>query len=250
MMQSESPGGTVDPAEVAKFARLAATWWDPEGPMKPLHRFNPVRLEYLRDRLAAQAGRDPLGPLPLSGLKVLDLGCGGGLVTEPLARLGAEMTGIDATPDSIAVARQHAEAAGLTIDYQNTTAEALVERGAHFDAVLALEIIEHVADVPAFLAACAQLVKPGGQLILSTLNRTAKAFALAIVGAEYVLRWLPRGTHDWKKFLKPSEIATHLRPLGLEITELQGTVYQPWSGRWRLDTRDLNVNYMLRAGRP
>lgn len=247
MTQSESNGSTIDPAEVAKFAKMAKTWWDPDGPMKPLHRLNLARLAYLRDSLCAAFGRDPLAPLPLAGLKLLDVGCGGGLVSEPLARLGAEVLGIDATPDTLEAARLHAAETGVQVTYRQIAAEELAAEGARFDAVLALEIVEHVADVPAFIAALGQLMAPGGQVILSTLNRTAKSFALAIVGAEYVLRWLPRGTHDWKKFLKPSELARHLSNEGLAVKDLTGLVFNPVKWEWRIEPRDLDVNYYLRA---
>jgi len=240
-------GGSVDPAEIAKFAALAERWWDPDGPMKPLHRLNPARLGFIRDRLAAQNGRAPTDPRPLAGLRVLDLGCGAGLVSEPLARLGASVVGVDATAENVAVARAHAAAQGLDLDYRATTAEALVAAGEVFDAVLALEIIEHVAQPPAFLADVGRLVKPGGQLLLSTLNRTSKSFLLAIVGAEWILRWLPRGTHDWKRFLKPSEVTALLRPLGFTVAELTGLVFNPLDQGWRLSARDLEVNYLLAA---
>ena len=240
-------GGSVDPAEIAKFAAMAERWWDPSGPMKPLHRLNPARLGFIRDRLAAQAGRAPTDPRPLAGLRVLDLGCGAGLVTEPLARLGASVVGADATAENIAAARAHAAAQGLALDYRATTAEDLVAAGESFDAVLALEIVEHVAAPPAFLADVARLVKPGGQLILSTLNRTSKSFLLAIVGAEWLLRWLPRGTHDWRRFLKPSEVTALLRPLGFTVVQASGLVFNPLDQGWRLSERDLEVNYLLAA---
>ena len=205
--------------------------------------------------VAAHYGRDPLdfGPDargPLRDLTILDIGCGGGLVCEPMARLGADVTGIDASDRNIGVARLHAERMGLTIDYRVATAEAVRDQGTRYDAVLALEIVEHVADVDLFLSCCADLVKPGGVLILSTLNRTTKAFALAVVGAEYVMRWLPRGTHDWRKFLKPSEVARGLRAAGLSVEELAGIVYSPVTGGWRIDPHDLDVNYMLLATKP
>ncbi len=241
--------GSVDPAEIAKFAALAERWWDPEGPMKPLHRLNPARLGFLVGRLAAQAGRDPGAPKPLAGLRLLDLGCGAGLVSEPLARLGATVVGADATPENIAAARAHAADQGLAIDYRATTAEALVAAGESFDAVLALEIVEHVADPPAFVADLGRLVKPGGQLLLSTLNRTSKSFLMAIVGAEWLLRWLPRGTHDWKRFLKPSEVTALLRANGFSLAEITGLVFNPLDQGWRLSARDLDVNYLLAAER-
>jgi 2-polyprenyl-6-hydroxyphenyl methylase/3-demethylubiquinone-9 3-methyltransferase len=241
--------GSVDPAEIARFAALAERWWDPEGPMKPLHRLNPARLGFLVGRLAAQAGRAANDPRPLAGLRLLDLGCGAGLVSEPLARLGATVVGADATPQNIAAARAHAADQGLAIDYRATTAEALVAAGESFDAVLALEIVEHVADPPAFVADLGRLVKPGGQLLLSTLNRTSKSFLLAIVGAEWLLRWLPRGTHDWKRFLKPSEVTALLRANGFTLAEITGLVFNPLDQGWRLSARDLDVNYLLAAER-
>jgi 2-polyprenyl-6-hydroxyphenyl methylase/3-demethylubiquinone-9 3-methyltransferase len=237
--------GTVDPAEVERFSRIAEEWWDPAGKFAPLHRLNPVRIGYVRDRVAAHWQRDPLGGDPLQGLSLLDIGCGGGLLSEPMTRLGAAVTGVDASERNIAVAGLHAERVGLAIDYRQGTAEALAEGGAQFDVVLALEIVEHVADVDLFLRSCGRLVKPGGLLFLSTLNRTAKAWALAIAGAEYVLGWLPRGTHDWKKFLKPSEVARGLRAGGIEPQEIVGVVYAPLSRKWSLNKNDLDVNYML-----
>ncbi len=218
---ADDHSASVDPGEVAKFAALAGEWWDPAGTFAPLHRLNPARLTFIRDRIAAHAGRDPLAERPLAGLRVLDIGCGGGLLCEPMARLGAAVTGIDAAEKNVAVAAEHAAEAGLDIDYRHSTAEALAAEaraaetrsaeigagnGAGFDLVLNMEVVEHVADVAAFLQASAALVAPGGAMALATLNRTPKSFALAIVGAEYVLRWLPRGTHDWRRFLRPSEL--------------------------------------------
>ncbi len=246
----EKAGSSVDPAEIAKFAAMAQRWWDPEGPMKPLHRLNPTRLTFLRDRLAAQSGRPVAEIRPLAGLRVLDIGCGAGLVSEPLARLGATVVGADATAENIEAARAHAAEQSLEIDYRATTAEALLAAGESFDAVLALEIIEHVAEPAAFLADVTRLVKPGGQLLLSTLNRTSKAWLMAIVGAEWILRWLPRGTHEWKRFLKPSEIGGMLRPLGFEVTQITGLVFNPVKQSWSLSARDLDVNYLLSASRP
>jgi 2-polyprenyl-6-hydroxyphenyl methylase/3-demethylubiquinone-9 3-methyltransferase len=246
---------TVDASEIERFSRIAEEWWDESGKFAPLHRLNPARVGFIRDRVTAHFGRDPLdsgqdGRGPLRDLSILDIGCGGGLVCEPMARLGASITGIDAAERNIDVARLHAERMGLAIDYRATTAEALRDQDTRYDAVLALEIIEHVADVDLFLNCCAELVKPGGVLILSTLNRTTKAFAMAIVGAEYVMRWLPRGTHDWRKFLKPSEVARGLRATGLSVEELAGIIYSPITGRWRIDPHDLDVNYILLAAKP
>ena len=237
--------GTVDPAEIERFSRIADEWWDPTGKFAPLHRLNPVRIAYIRDRVAAHWQRDALNGEPLKGLSLLDIGCGGGLLSEPMTRLGASVTGVDASARNIATASVHAGRQDLVIDYRQGTAEALAESGAQFDVVLALEIVEHVADVDLFLRSCGRMVKPGGLLFLSTLNRTAKAWALAIAGAEYVLGWLPRGTHDWKKFLKPSEVARGLRAGGIEPQEIVGVVYAPLSRKWSLNNNDLDVNYML-----
>jgi len=238
-------GSTVDPAEIERFARIAEEWWDPRGKFAPLHRLNPVRLGFIRDRAAVHWQRDALSGSPLQGLSLVDIGCGGGLICEPMARLGARVTGIDAAGRNIATARLHADGQELAIDYRETTAEALAETGAQFDIVLALEIVEHVADVDLFLQSIGRLAKPGGLVFLSTLNRTAKAWALAIAGGEYILRWLPRGTHDWKKFLKPSEVVRGLRSGGVETEEIVGVVYSPLSRAWSLHKRDLDVNYML-----
>jgi len=236
---------TVDPAEIERFSRISEEWWDPAGKFAPLHRLNPLRIGYIRYRAASHWQRDPLSGTPLHGLSLLDIGCGGGLLSEPMARLGAAVTGVDAAARNIGVAALHAEKQGLQIDYRRGTAEALAESGARFDIVLALEIVEHVADVPLFLKSCGRMVKPGGLLFLSTLNRTAKAWALAIAGGEYILRWLPRGTHDWKKFLKPSEVVNGLSAGGIEAQEIVGVVYSPLSRAWSLNKGDLDVNYML-----
>lgn len=236
---------TVDEAEIAHFAAMADEWWDAAGKFAPLHAMNPVRLRFIRDHIAARHGRNTTAPAPFSGLSVLDVGSGGGLVCEPMARLGATVTGIDAAEKNIQVARLHAEQTGLDIDYRHTTAEALAEAGARYDVVLALEIVEHVADVEAFLAAVAQLVKPGGMLFMSTLNRTAKSYATAILGAEYLLRWLPRGTHHWRKFLRPSELILPLERHGIVTQDLQGMVYDPFNASWRLEPGALGVNYLF-----
>ena len=242
---ADSAHTTVDPAEIERFSRIAGEWWDPTGKFAPLHRLNPVRIGYIRDRAAARWKRDALSGVPLHGLSLLDIGCGGGLLSEPMARLGARVTGVDAAPRNVAVAALHAEKQGLEIDYRQGAAEALAESGNQFDVVLALEIVEHVADAPLFLKSCGRLVRPGGLLFLSTLNRTAKAWALAIAGGEYILRWLPRGTHDWQKFLKPSEVVNGLSAGGIEAQEIVGVVYSPLSRAWSLNKSDLDVNYML-----
>jgi 2-polyprenyl-6-hydroxyphenyl methylase/3-demethylubiquinone-9 3-methyltransferase len=237
---------TLDEKEVARFAKDAARWWDAKGPFAPLHRINPVRLAYIRDALCRRLGRDAKTGASLAGLSVLDIGCGGGLVTEPLARLGASVTGIDPAEENIAAAKAHAEGARLTIDYRATTAQALAASGAQFDAVLLLEVVEHVPDVPAFLREVAPLVKPGGIMVLSTLNRTLKSYALAIVGAELILRWLPIGTHQWDRFVTPAELRTGLRGAGLTLTDTTGMIYNPFADEWRLG-RDTEVNYLARA---
>jgi len=239
-------GSSVDPVEIARFAAMADEWWDPAGKFKPLHKFNPVRLAYIRDRLAQHFGRDPLSAKPLAGLRLLDIGCGGGLVAEPMARLGANVVAIDASAKNIGIASNHAERMGLAIDYRHTTAEDLVAAGEKFDAVLSLEVVEHVADVAGFLGSCGTLVRSGGAMVVATLNRTPKAFLLAIVGAEYVLRWLPRGTHEWSKFVRPGEMSDALRTPGLAVTHLTGVAYNPILDVWRL-SRDLDVNYMAFA---
>ncbi len=225
---------------------MADAWWDPHGTFRPLHKLNPTRIAFIRDRIAAQLGRDPLAPRPLADLSLLDIGCGGGLLAEPMARLGARVTGIDAVERNIQIARLHAERSGLAIDYRAATPEDLVPEGVKFDVILNMEVIEHVADRDAFLAACCDLLSDSGLMFIATINRTAKAFALAIVGAEYVLRWLPIGTHDWRKFVRPSELAAGLRPHGVEFAEIAGVSYNPLTDKWLL-TRDLDVNYMVLA---
>lgn len=239
-------GGTVDESEVGKFAALAQTWWDPDGAFRPLHRMNPIRLDWLRDHLCGQFGRDPGGRAPLAGLRVLDVGCGGGLLSEPLARMGAAVAGIDAAEEGVMAARAHADAMGLEIDYRCISAEALAEEGARYDAVLALEIVEHVADLPAFARALGALVEPEGLVALSTLNRTARSYALAIVGAEYVLGWLPRGTHDWNRFPTPEELRAVLAQGGLQVVDEAGFIYNPLRDDWRRG-EDVSVNYGVMA---
>jgi 2-polyprenyl-6-hydroxyphenyl methylase / 3-demethylubiquinone-9 3-methyltransferase len=241
-------GGTVDPAEIDKFRRMAEEWWDPNGKFRPLHRFNPVRLGFLKDRLCRHFARDASQPQPLAGLRILDIGCGGGLVAEPLTRLGAMVTGLDATARNIEIARLHAAESALIIDYRHGAAEELAAAGDSFDAVLGLEIVEHVASLDAFVAATATLTRPGGLVVIATLNRTLKAFALAVVGAEYVLGWLPRGTHDWRKFVRPSELERAMRAAGLRLGELAGVSYNPLLDRWMMGA-DLDVNYLAVATR-
>jgi 2-polyprenyl-6-hydroxyphenyl methylase / 3-demethylubiquinone-9 3-methyltransferase len=237
---------TVDPSEVERFSALAAEWWDPRGKMAPLHKFNPVRLGYIRDQACARFDRDAKRLDSLNGLAILDIGCGGGILTEPLARLGAVMTAIDPSETNIAAAQQHAAQSELAINYRCTTAEELAEQRARFDLVLAMEVVEHVADVPLFVKSCAQMVKPGGLMIAATLNRTLKSFALAIVGAEYILRWLPVGSHRWEKFVTPNELEIAMEQGGLRVLHEQGVIYNILADRWQLST-DTDVNYMLVA---
>ena len=237
---------TIDPAEIARFDRLAATWWEPQGPMRALHAMNPARLSWIRDCATAHFERGANEIRALEGLSVIDIGCGGGLLSEPLARLGAKVTGIDPAGENVGVARRHAERAHLTIDYRAESVEAVAEAGRSFDIVFAMEVVEHVADVTAFINACERVLKPGGLLLMSTLNRTMRSFALAIVGAEYVLRWLPRGTHDWEKFLTPDELTEEVENAGLEMIEVKGLVFDPLRFEWRR-SRDTAVNYVLAA---
>jgi len=240
---------TINTAEVEKFARMAEEWWDPKGKFRPIHKFNPTRLAYIRDQALPHFGRDGLKRRPFEGLSVLDIGCGGGLLSEPLARLGAIVTGIDVAERNIAVARLHAEQSGLTIDYRMTTAEALAATGATFDIVLNMEVIEHVDNVPLYMKSCAALVAPGGLIFTATLNRTLRARALAIFAAENILRWLPRGTHDFEKFLTPTEIHALLTRNGLKIVAETGVVYHPLADDWRLSP-DMGINYMVMAEKP
>jgi len=242
---------TASPDEIARFTAIADAWWDPNGDFAPLHRLNPVRLEFIRDHLCQHFNRDPVAVNPLEGLNIIDIGCGGGLLAEPMVRLGGAVTGIDAGAENIDIARHHAEGAGLEIDYRHQLPEDLGTQKGRFDVVLNMEVVEHVANLDVFLEAAAGLVKPGGVMVLSTLNRTWKSLALGKVAAEYVLRWLPPGTHDWKKFVRPSEMASGLEPHGVEITDLKGMTYKPVEGDWRL-SRDLAVNYLafgVKAGR-
>jgi 2-polyprenyl-6-hydroxyphenyl methylase/3-demethylubiquinone-9 3-methyltransferase len=237
---------TVDTAEVARFSRLAGQWWDPGGEMAVLHKFNPVRLAYIRDAACRRFDRDPRQLGCLAGLRILDIGCGGGILCEPLARLGAAMVGVDPAPANIAAARLHASESAIAVDYRAATVETLADAGERFDLVLAMEVVEHVADVGLFVRRCAEMVKPGGLMIAATLNRTLKSFALAIVGAEYVLRWLPRGTHRWDKFVTPNELEIALTQGGLRLSGETGVIYHPLADRWQLSS-DMGVNYMLTA---
>jgi 2-polyprenyl-6-hydroxyphenyl methylase/3-demethylubiquinone-9 3-methyltransferase len=244
---AQSP--TVDPNEVARFAALAADWWDPAGRMGMLHKFNPVRLRYIKEAACRQFARDPKGLDSLAGLRILDIGCGAGILSEPLARLGGEVMGADPAVPNIEAAKVHAAGAGLALDYRATTAEALADAGERFDLVLAMEVVEHVADVALFVQRCAEMVKPGGLMIGATINRTLKSFALAIVGAEYVLRWLPRGTHRWDKFVTPDEFEAALERHRLRVIAQTGVVYDLFADRWQL-AADMDVNYMLVAEKP
>lgn len=239
---------TIDHDEVARFERMAKTWWDERGPMAPLHKFNPVRLAYIRDQAAVHFSRDPKQAGCLSGLRILDIGCGGGILSEPLARLGASVVGADPAAANIEIARSHAAQSGLSIDYRATTAEALADAGERFDIVLAMEVVEHVTDVDLFVRRCGEMVKPGGMMLAATLNRTMKSFALAIVGAEYILRWLPRGTHRWDKFVTPEELETAMSHADLRVVDERGVIYNPFSDSWKL-ADDMDVNYMLTAAK-
>ena len=245
-MDRQPTSGTIDHDEVARFSRLSGQWWDARGPMAALHKFNPVRLAYIRDRAAAHFGRDPKRLDSLTGLRVLDIGCGGGILSEPLARLGASVVGADPSEANIAVAGHHAAQSGLKIDYRSTTAEALTEAGEAFDVVLAMEVVEHVADVDLFVDLAASMVKPGGLLFVATLNRTVKSFALAIVGAEYILRWLPRGTHRWDKFVTPNELEIAIAQSGMRVVDEAGVIYNLFADRFQLST-DMDANYMVVA---
>lgn len=242
----ESDASTVDQDEVERFSRIAGQWWDVRGPMAALHKFNPVRLAYIRDRAAAHFGRDANRLDSLAGLRMLDIGCGGGILSEPLARLGASVMGADPSESNIAVARDHAVRSGLSIDYRNVTAEALAAADETFDVVLAMEVVEHVADLGLFVDVAAGMVKPGGLLFVATLNRTIKSFALAIVGAEYILRWLPRGTHQWDKFVTPNELEIAIEQGGMQVKAETGVIYNLLGDRWQLSA-DMDVNYMVVA---
>ncbi len=243
---------SIDPAEVAKFSAIAAEWWDPAGKFAPLHKFNPVRLGFIREQAEAHFAQNRLMDArslrPFEGLSLLDIGCGGGLLSEPMARLGFAVTGADASDKNIGTARAHAAQTGLAIDYRATSAEVLAAEGKSFDVVLNMEVVEHVADVAAYLAACAALVKPGGLTFVATLNKTLKSLALAKIGAEYVLNWLPRGTHDWNRFIPPAELQKSLQESGLTILKVQGISFNPLGWDWKLSS-DVDVNYMIVAAR-
>jgi 2-polyprenyl-6-hydroxyphenyl methylase / 3-demethylubiquinone-9 3-methyltransferase len=243
------PSSTVDAADLARFERLGAQWWDLSGPMQALHKINPVRLGYLREQIAGHftlPSSDPAAAL--AGLRILDIGCGGGILSEPLARLGASVTGIDPAPGNIAIAQSHAGKAGLVIDYRAVTAESLAASGEQFDVVLAMEVVEHVTNMPAFVKTAGALVRPGGLLGLSTINRTLKSFALAIVGAEYVLGWVAKGTHQWEKFVTPDELQEAVEAAGLRVRDETGMTYNPLRGVWALAS-DTGVNYFMTAVR-
>jgi 2-polyprenyl-6-hydroxyphenyl methylase / 3-demethylubiquinone-9 3-methyltransferase len=251
-MQQVTPDGpqaTLDAAEIERFARLASEWWDAGGKFRALHRIGPARLTFLRDEMLTHFARPRTGMRPLEGLQVLDVGCGGGLICEPLARLGARLTGLDPAKENIEAARRHAEGQRLAIDYRVGRVEDLVAQARTFDAVVCLEVVEHVPDPGAFLESCAALVRPGGLLLLSTINRTVKAYLLAIVGGEYVLRWLPVGTHQWERFVTPDELARYVRAAGLEVPVFRGLTYSPFTDAWSLGT-DTDVNYLAAAAKP
>lgn len=245
-----NPISSIDADEVARFSALAAEWWDPKGKFGVLHKFNPVRLAYIRQKLCAHFGRDEKLARPFEGLRVLDIGCGGGLLCEPMARLGASVVGVDASEKNINTAAVHAREQELDIDYRATTAEAIRAQGEMFDVVLNMEVVEHVADVDSFVADCAAMVKPGGLMVIATINRTAKAFFMAIIGAERLLRWLPVGTHQFEKLVKPEELASALAPTGMAIIDRTGVTFNPLEDSWKQVQSDLDVNYMVLAARP
>ena len=241
---------TVDPAEVAKFEAMAAEWWDLEGKFKPLHMLNPCRLDYITQQISMEFDRDLSADLPFKGLRILDIGCGGGLLCEPMARLGATVVGADAAAGNIPVAKLHAEQSGLEIDYRHITAEALAGANEQFDVILNMEVVEHVASPPAYLFACQQLLCPGGLHICSTLNRNPKSFLFAIIGAEWVMRWLPKGTHDWNKFITPDELFGLLEEAGLKPVDRKGFVFNKLTWNWSISAQDLSVNYVTASTKP
>ncbi|MDK3071739.1 bifunctional 2-polyprenyl-6-hydroxyphenol methylase/3-demethylubiquinol 3-O-methyltransferase UbiG [Sedimentitalea sp. JM2-8] len=246
----QAPQNSVDPSEIAKFEAMAAEWWDPSGKFKPLHMLNPCRLDYITTQIAGEFDRDLTAQAPFRGLRILDIGCGGGLLAEPMARLGAGVVGADAAERNIPVARVHAAQSGLEIDYRHTTAETLADAGEQFDVVLNMEVVEHVSDPLAYLTACRTLLKPGGLHICSTINRNAKSYMVAIVGAEVVMRWLPKGTHDWSKFITPEELYDLLSQAGLTPVDRKGFVFNPVTWSWSLSARDLSVNYVTASLKP
>ncbi|WP_299770502.1 bifunctional 2-polyprenyl-6-hydroxyphenol methylase/3-demethylubiquinol 3-O-methyltransferase UbiG [uncultured Tateyamaria sp.] len=241
---------TVDPSEIAKFEAMAAEWWDPNGKFKPLHMLNPCRLDYITTQIAAEFDRDLTAPKAFEGLRILDIGCGGGLLSEPMARLGADVVGADAAERNIPVAKVHAEQSGLTIDYRHTTAEDMAAAGEQFDVVLNMEVVEHVADPLGYLTACRQLLKPGGLHICSTINRNPKSYLMAIIGAEHVMRWLPKGTHEWNKFITPDELFDLMRNAGLDPVDRKGFIFNPLTWGWKLSDTDLSVNYVTASINP
>lgn len=245
---AEARRTTIDAGEIERFSALAAEWWNPNGKFRPLHKFNPVRLAWIRDQVAAKFGRDPRAPRPFEGLRFLDIGCGGGLLCEPMARLGAEIVGADASATNIEVARLHAAESGVSVDYRATTAEDLADAGERFDVVLNMEVIEHVSDPALFMSKCAEMVKPDGVMFVATINRTLKALGLAIIGAEYVLRWLPRGTHEFGKLVRPDELQKFLADSGMAIVDRTGVIYNPLADRWQKSS-DMDVNYMVLAAK-
>ena len=241
-----NPAASLDPAEVEKFSKIAAEWWDPKGKFAVLHVFNPVRLAFIKEQVTARFARDPFERRPFAGLRLLDIGCGGGLLSEPMARLGAAVVGIDPAEKNIKTAQVHAAEQELNIDYRVATAESVLAAGESFDVILNMEVIEHVADPAAFVKTCAGLLRPQGLIFIATINRTLKSFGLAIIGAEYILGWLPRGTHQWEKLIKPEELHEWLAATGLETLDETGVAYSPFTGEWRR-ARDMDVNYMLVA---
>ncbi|MGD9293854.1 MAG: bifunctional 2-polyprenyl-6-hydroxyphenol methylase/3-demethylubiquinol 3-O-methyltransferase UbiG [Roseobacter sp.] len=246
----QAPLTTVDPGEIAKFEAMAAEWWDENGKFKPLHMLNPCRLDYITSQIAGEFDRDLKQPAPFKGLRILDIGCGGGLLAEPMARLGADVVGADAAERNIPVARIHAEQSGLEIDYRHTTAEALADAGEQFDVVLNMEVVEHVSSPIDYLTACRKLLKPGGLHVCSTINRNPKSYMMAIIGAEHIMRWLPKGTHEWSKFITPDELYDLLRTAGLDPVDRKGFVFNPVSWAWKLSDRDLSVNYVTASIKP
>jgi 2-polyprenyl-6-hydroxyphenyl methylase / 3-demethylubiquinone-9 3-methyltransferase len=246
---SDAAKTTIDQAEVDRFSAMAAEWWDPTGKFKPLHKINPVRLAYIRDKVSENFGRDPHTHQPLAGLRVLDIGCGGGLLSEPVARMGADVLGADASAKNIGIASTHAAQTGVAVDYRAITAEQLAADGETFDVVLNMEVVEHVADVNYFISTCASMVRPGGVMLISTINRTLKARALAIGACEYVLRWLPRGTHQYEKLVRPEELEKPILGAGMEVSEKIGVFFNPFLNQWNLSS-DTDVNYMMLTRRP